>query len=397
MQEHWQWIHWRKFSIVQVVLPLLVLALSVQAPTPAVASVATPVYLFPWDQALNPRYFTGGPHSTITGPNYATDPTKTAIDFGGGGWQVISIESGIVEFAGWVTDRVCPRNKPCSGSWSGNVVVITHDDGIQSEYWHLSAAEPSLIVGARIPKGYPIGTTGCSGDGAKDPKGTCEDHLHLDFKRGGYRTSDGNWIHGPGVDVTAVVLDGWAIHCQDGTACISKSKDYEGTMTKTGEATRTATIEHCDANNTNHTCSEKGKPIRNDMPSTNRKTILTFVQLAPLMGGPVRQIGETYYSNQVQITYQSGQVILSGDPPPINLFAVDDGMILTVTRPDGTTASWSHVFEVGCYTINPLAPVDITNLFQPGVNLVSVSLYDICGFSEGTANAIFLTYSTSPS
>jgi len=115
------------------------------------------------------------------------------------------------------------------------------------------------------------------------------------------------------------------------------------------------------------------------------------VQLAPQMGGPVRQRGETFFTNQVQFTYQSGQVILSGDPPPTNLFAVDDAMTLTVTRPDGTSATWSHVFEVGCYTINPLAPVDITNLFHTGVNVVSVRLYDVCGVSEGTANAIFLT------
>ncbi|MCL5959431.1 MAG: DUF11 domain-containing protein, partial [Chloroflexi bacterium] len=81
----------------------------------------------------------------------------------------------------------------------------------------------------------------------------------------------------------------------------------------------------------------------------------------------------------------------SGDPAPTGSFSVDDAMVLTVTRPDGSVVTWSRVFEVGCYAVYPSGPVDITSLFRAGVNTVSIRLYDVCGWWEGNW-PIFLTY-----
>jgi hypothetical protein len=111
-------------------------------PTPTLTPTPTPSpegFLLPWDGDENPQYFTGGPHPTLN------STTKSAIDFSRGTYQVLSIGAGVVAFTGRAGDR-----------WSGNVVVIIHDNGIQSEYWHLASIESTLTVGSRIPRGYPM-------------------------------------------------------------------------------------------------------------------------------------------------------------------------------------------------------------------------------------------------
>jgi murein DD-endopeptidase MepM/ murein hydrolase activator NlpD len=231
-------------------------------PTPAPTPTPTPSsqgFLLPWDGDENPQYFTGGPHPTLN------SATKSAIDFSGGTYQVLSIEAGRVDFSGRVSDR-SRENKKSSGSWSGNVVVITHDNGIQSEYWHLGSIESTLTLGSRIPRGYPIGRPGCTGDGAKNPfgdkDGSCVNHLHLEFRRGGTRSSDGAWNRGTAVDVTTIVLDGWSIQAAT-TGGTDGQGSYDGTMTKQGEETRTADVRHCRQDTSG--CNE----IRNDLNSSN--------------------------------------------------------------------------------------------------------------------------------
>jgi hypothetical protein len=115
------------------------------------------------------------------------------------------------------------------------------------------------------------------------------------------------------------------------------------------------------------------------------------VELAPLLHQPVQQQGQTFFTRQVDFPYQAGQVILSGSPPPSGSFGVDDGMSLTVLRPDGTSQTWSRRFNEACQANAMLAPQDVTELFLPGVNRVDVELHDECGGDSGTSGPILLS------
>lgn len=114
------------------------------------------------------------------------------------------------------------------------------------------------------------------------------------------------------------------------------------------------------------------------------------IELAPGMNELVTERGQTFFTREIQFAYSGGQVVLSG-PPPDGMFSVDDGMTMKVTRPDGSTATWTRTFNVECEEITPISEEDVTNLFQAGVNVVSVSLYDVCGGGMGTAGSIFLS------
>jgi hypothetical protein len=116
------------------------------------------------------------------------------------------------------------------------------------------------------------------------------------------------------------------------------------------------------------------------------------VQLAPQMSQPNPQLGRTFFMATYQVVYGSGPVMISGSPPPNQSFYVDDQIVMTVTRPDTTTATFDQRFEGGnCSGIRFLGPFDVTSLFQPGTNQVRVELRDTCGGVESTSSAIWLT------
>lgn len=299
---------------IALLLNLLFLSDMLSSSRSAVAA-SEPEFLFPWDHNKNPKYFTGGPHTTFGN-------IKSAIDFSGGQYQAISIEAGVVAFAGHVSDRPLEEDKS-SGSWSGDVVVITHDNGIQSEYWHLNRVEPLLSIGSRIPRGHPIGWSGCTGDGAKypfgDENGKCVNHLHIDFRTGGARDpKNGAWKRGDPVDVTSIVLDGWNIQAAT-TGGWDRKGSYNGTMTKANESIRSADRLYCEEKTPGclrdlayepcpeitHDCIK----IRNDLQSSNviaiasgtettSPQVILNARLAALPKFPILEPGQTA---QVQI------------------------------------------------------------------------------------------------
>lgn len=117
------------------------------------------------------------------------------------------------------------------------------------------------------------------------------------------------------------------------------------------------------------------------------------LELAPsIPTQPAAQQGQTFFTRDLELTYASGPVIVSGPPPPQGPFFVDDAMSITVTRPDGTTAAWNRTFNVDCEENAPLDPQDVTDLFRQGVNKVSVVLRDVCGSTIGAQGPIFLFY-----
>ena len=66
-------------------------------------------------------------------------------------------------------------------------------------------------------------------------------------------------------------------------------------------------------------------------------------------------------------------------------------MVLEVRHPDGTTASWERTFNVGCNENEWVEPQDLTKLFRPGMNALTVTLSDVCGATVGTSGTLVLT------
>ena len=55
---------------------------------------------------------------------------------------------------------------------------------------------------------------------------------------------------------------------------------------------------------------------------------------------------------------------------------VDDALVIKVKHADGTTSSYSHDYSQGCIGLSgevPTNPVDMSSLFQVGVNTITFS------------------------
>ncbi len=116
------------------------------------------------------------------------------------------------------------------------------------------------------------------------------------------------------------------------------------------------------------------------------------VELAPVTRRDVREVGELFYTKELDFPYKGGTVIISGEPQVTGQFWVDDKIILYVTRPDATTQTWEKSFNEACRNQNQSAPPqDITSLFARGVNKIKVEMWDVCGAQVGTLNKVLLT------
>lgn len=131
-----------------------------------------------------------------------------------------------------------------------------------------------------------------------------------------------------------------------------------------------------------------GGPASAPTPMQPRYSTVEF--LPRMATRPVTQQGETFYTRDLDFNYTGGTVILSGEPPAVGEFWVDDAISITVRHPDGTTATWRQDFNAGCFANRPLPPQDVTHLFQPGRNVVSITLFDVCGANVGTSGPITL-------
>ncbi|WP_250257846.1 M23 family metallopeptidase [Dermabacter sp. Marseille-Q3180] len=111
------------------------------------------------------------PGAPITSPfGYRVHPTlgyrkmHDGVDFGANcGTPVYAAESGTVKISGY------------KSSASGNAVVLDHGNGVETEYFHLSAE--SVNVGDTVTKGQQVGNVGSTGRSTG-----C--HLHFGLKKG---------------------------------------------------------------------------------------------------------------------------------------------------------------------------------------------------------------------
>jgi hypothetical protein len=140
------------------------------------------------------KFYTGGPH---TGGICQRVKIRNAsgIDFAGSRFEVLAIADGEYLGRGETTG---------SGLQAGRYVLIQHSTGIQSMYWHLDSFSPEILAltpGQSIPRGFPIGWSGQSGNQPAR-------HLHLEL-RSGARADDP--YSGQPVSWDGQTIDGWTI------------------------------------------------------------------------------------------------------------------------------------------------------------------------------------------
>lgn len=117
--------------------------------------------------------------------------------------------------------------------------------------------------------------------------------------------------------------------------------------------------------------------------------IIMITPAIPLQS--VKQQGEVFFEATYSVQYEGGKVVLSSKPGGCGPVWVDDAISLEVTHPDGTSTAAPIDFSFGCQGwISELPPRDVTNLFIPGVNRVTIKLYDICGVNLGSSS-LYLT------
>ena len=118
--------------------------------------------------------------------------------------------------------------------------------------------------------------------------------------------------------------------------------------------------------------------------------VVTIDEVVPAITGPVGDPGESIFFRDMTVSYVGGQVVLSGQPYP-SAIAMDDRMEITVVRSDGSTSTWTHPVSEDCGA-NELFPLqDVTHLFDPGLNIVRLVLYDRCGESRGASGPVVLS------
>lgn len=105
------------------------------------------------------------------------------------------------------------------------------------------------------------------------------------------------------------------------------------------------------------------------------------LQLAPPHAGTSAVAPREYFSKTVKFTYTAGPIMLfskTSGSYGVGWISSDDEARVSVTRPDGSVARYTHYYgyPANCCSVVPTAPQDITNLFQPGVNTVTISLWD---------------------
>jgi hypothetical protein len=123
--------------------------------------VGTGSYVFPTDS------------HALSGYDFAP-PTHNGLDFEGrSGWNIYAADSGVIVFSGW------------SYRGYGNLIVIDHDDGIQTYYAHLLDGS-FLPCGSNVTKGDYIGGMGSTGRSTGP-------HLHFELRFNGYAVNP--WLY----------------------------------------------------------------------------------------------------------------------------------------------------------------------------------------------------------
>jgi RHS repeat-associated protein len=111
------------------------------------------------------------------------------------------------------------------------------------------------------------------------------------------------------------------------------------------------------------------------------------IQITPgVVTTTVPYTGYVFFTGTVSFFYQGGRVLLAQNMNGGQGILVDDQINVAITHPDGSSGSFSGgggPLPNNCYTyplIPPGKPTDITNQFAYGLNTITITLQDACGW-----------------
>lgn len=96
---------------------------------------------------------------------------------------------------------------------------------------------------------------------------------------------------------------------------------------------------------------------------------------------PFTEIGKTFLTVTKEVTYRSGKIVLSSTPDGSGDLGTDDVASIRVKKKGrkGPGGSLELDFSKNCTVPGGMSPVDLTHLFTPGANQVTLVLRDRCG------------------
>jgi murein DD-endopeptidase MepM/ murein hydrolase activator NlpD len=172
------------------------------------------------------RRHTGGPH---LGSFCSQQDILAAsgLDFGGESHEVLAMADGRYLGRGETT---------ASGLQAGRYVLVEHEGGVQVMYWHLAGFTPEVLAlapGTEIPKGYPVGWSGRSGNQSAV-------HLHIELRRGAVAS---NPYSGVRVSWDGQTVDGWTVRMFRWPGRSDRGISYRGSAAR--GATRVLRMDNC--------------------------------------------------------------------------------------------------------------------------------------------------------
>lgn len=105
--------------------------------------------------------------------------------------------------------------------------------------------------------------------------------------------------------------------------------------------------------------------------------------------------GITFFETDLTVNFQTGKIILSGQPDGTGNTIVDDAINIIVKGSDNITRTYTHYYNNGCWSLSNMPPADITSYFRPGINQIHVKLFDVCGVSVGSS-PLYLANTNAP-
>lgn len=105
------------------------------------------------------------------------------------------------------------------------------------------------------------------------------------------------------------------------------------------------------------------------------------VGAGPVAPRGVVATGETFYKAiAYNVAFNTGETMtLSGSADGTGTTLVDDLLQIQVKHQDGSKLKVTVDYSHGCSALTAAAPRDITSMFKPGLNIVTLTLKDKCG------------------